>query len=447
MSNKSVEDVWKARQCMGCGFCTVRTNAQSLPAARTYFDDHSTQFKPATIDPSQSFVCPGTEMDMPTLHAQVYGSQPHDPLIGHYRLIAAIRSSGTSIQSRASSGGAIPAILRHLFATGQIDAAYCATNEGAPHDSSGRILRSESEISRIHGSIYHPINFGAELDQLLQENVRFAFVGLPCEVAALEMLKKQRPDIRSRHVLSIGLFCGGINELSGINYYTARYGANALTSANIQYRHGPWPGKMFVRDSHGSALTIPRIRGNTRLGILHYVIAFQGYWMLPRCRICPDQIADFADIAVGDPHSPRFRNLHGQGWSALVVRSERGEQILSSMLTTGDVEQMPLDRTELIESQGYTLDNRRHAQVYVRVAQILGFRPPNIRVYGSLSQTESLRHYVYAAVDLIKLRLPRGRIIAKLYLPWQIFEYLFLTFAPNLVFRRIRKLMRNEIET
>ena len=49
--------------------------------------------------------------------------------------------------------------------------------------------------------------------------------------------------------------------------------------------------------------------------------------MLPRCRICPDQISDFADIALGDPHLPRFKEMNSAGISAII---EMKRECLSS---------------------------------------------------------------------------------------------------------------------
>src|SRR5690606_34200632 len=122
--------------------------------------------------------------------------------------------------------------------------------------------------------------------------------------------------------------------------------------------------------------------------ILRYVIGFQGYWMLPRCRMCPDQISDFADISVGDPHLPRFRKLGG-GHSAVVARSERGSSWYARAVSKGVLQEESLSRDELVESQGYTLDNRRHARAYVRVARWLGMAAPRLEVYARLRGREA----------------------------------------------------------
>lgn len=160
--------------------------------------------------------------------------------------------------------------------------------------------------------------------------------------------------------------------------------------------------------------------------------------------MCPDQVADFADIAVGDPHLPRLRTSPNDGISVIVARSSRGESLLQDTIGTGAIHAEPISRDEVIESQGYTLDNRRHVEAYRGVAKIFGMQFPDLRVYPILARNIRFRHRVYAFVDLMKVSMPKGELIQKLYFPWQIFEYLFLTFTPSLIVRRIRGLVGNQ---
>jgi len=447
-----LEQIVADQQCMGCGFCTLIRSAQpGQRAPDVVFEyDAGLDFFVPTVpgwtpqDPIGEFVCPGASMDMVALSEQRFGKQPADEMLGEVVEIRAAYSTNAEERARSASGGVVPAILRHLFAAKAVDAAYCLRSETPPTEAAGALVHHASQLTSFHGSVYHPARFGASLKDLAGSNERFAFVGLPCEIAGLEMLKASDPSLRERHVVSIGLFCGGINSFRGIDYYLARFGFTLKDVAEIDYRYGAWPGRIGARLKQGEWREVARIAGNSRWNILRYVIAFQGYWMLPRCRICPDQISDFADIAVGDPHLPRFRHRGGQGFSAVVTRTPRGEEIVRAAIAAAAISDEPLTRAELIQSQGYTLDNRRHAKVYARVARALGFKPPRLTTYAGLDSTTGPRHYRYAIVDLLKLRIPRNRLVRAFYLPWQIFEYLFITFAPTMIGKRIAKLLRNE---
>jgi coenzyme F420 hydrogenase subunit beta len=444
-----LRDVVRNRQCMGCGFCQISVREDSKPITVTIgIDADAERYVPTSgLDNvvGEDVLCPGAAMNLPALAQMVYGdAYPADPLVGHHREIVAAYTTDAEDRARAASGGVVPAVLKYLFSHGEIDAAYCVVSGESPGDARGIIIRSVDELHKIHGSVYHPANFGAELPALLESDECFAFVGLPCEVAGLEQLKHRRPDISKRHRFSIGLFCGGINSFGGIAYYLDSWGVPLDDVQSINYRDGAWPGDIrLTRKSDGSSMRIPRIRGNSRWKILRYVIAFQGYWMLERCRICPDQISDFADIAVGDPHLPRFRASGGKGYSALVSRTQRGSELIESMRRDGVLGVEVLSRDELVESQGYTLDNRRQVAMYMWMARRLGMEPPLLQSYDGVEALRRPHHAIYAFIDLMKLRLPKNRFIRIFFLPWQIFEYLFLTFAPQLIIRRLLRLLRN----
>lgn len=433
--------------CIGCGICTAANAGREKPLLRMEYcakHDHAIPIIEAgPVEDDPHVVCPGVSMDMPKLSEATYGSIPEDNWVGQYLRIRAAHSTDAEVRKRAASGGVTTALLTYLFERQAIDAVYCVVSEGQPNNRTGMILRRAEDLTAIHGSVYQPAVLGAKLSTLIEGTERFAFVGLPCEIAALEMLKQQDGRLAGRHVLSIGLFCGGINRFGGIDYYLKKFSAGLEGAATIDYRYGAWPGKIRLVDAKGKAHEIARIRGNSRWNILRYVVGFQGYWMLPRCRMCPDQISDFADVAVGDPHLPRFRTNQGLGHSAVVLRSNRGVEWYDKALADGIIADEPLERDELIESQGYTLDNRRHALAYSRVARKLGMAAPDLSTYP-VFERPGFRHYKYAVVDLLKIHLRNIRLLRPLYIPIQVFEYLFITLAPRVFVNRCVNLFRNK---
>ena len=110
---------------------------------------------------------------------------------------------------------------------------------------------------------------------------------------------------------------------------------------------------------------------------------------------------------------------------------------------SGDIVLGQLTRDELVQSQGYTLENRRYTGVYVKVAGCWHEASIHKGLRG-IKGAMSIHQYVYAFVDLAKIRLRHVRWLAPLYLSIQIFEYLFLTFSVRLVLTRIKKLILNK---
>ncbi len=453
---RALPEVVARGQCMGCGFCAIelaplptKVAANGLPLVDCRYLEAVEHWGPVVAQEAapdaaaETRVCPGISMDMPALAREVFGREPKDPMLGEALRIAAGYAADTTIRREAASGGITTALLARLLREKSIGVAYCTAGR-SPEAGGGILARSLDDLTLTTGSHYHPVAFGRNLGALVEGAETFAFVGLPCEIAAMRRLMAERPDVAKRCIIMIGLFCGGINRFSGIGRYLRRFGIDPQQVDSIDYRHGAWPGQIAVglRGESGFRFA-PRIRGNSRLNILHYMISFQGYAMLPRCRICPDQISDFADIAVGDPHLPRFKKQDGPGYSAVIARTERGRMILDQAEKGGVIVLGPLSRDEVVESQGYTLENRRHTLVYVDMARRLGFEPPQVDVYADLKQPISTHQHVYAFVDLAKIRARRLRWLQPLYLPLQVFEYLFLTLSPRLILGRLMKLLSN----
>jgi coenzyme F420 hydrogenase subunit beta len=393
---------------------------------------------------TEARVCPGAKMHMQDIAQAVFDRQPDDVIVGENLLITAGYAQDETTRHSAASGGVTTALLDYLFATAKIDVAYCSAGRDPKHGKAV-LARSSDEIRQAMGSHYHPLNFGSQLPALINSGDRFAFVGLPCEIAAMRRVMMARADVRDRCVALIGLFCGGINRFSGIGRYLEHFGTDPTAIDDIDYRDGAWPGQIRLTTTDGQpAKVVPRIMNNSRWNILRYVISFQGYWMLPRCRICPDQIADFADISVGDPHLPRFKGHDSPGYSAVIARTQKGLDIVNSAVEASAIVLEPLSRDELVKSQGYTLENRRQAILYSRVASVLGMKPPEISIYAGLEEYKSWHQYIYAFVDLIKIKVRRLKWLRPFYMPIQIFEYLFLTFSIRLLLNRLGKLARGK---
>ncbi len=438
---------------MGCGICaaTLRGAASSVEVTMVA-DDKRGHPRPDVkgwkegLAPGE-FLCPGAMMNLPALSQQEFGAQPTDPIVGIVQATRAVQSTNADDLARAASGGAIPAILRHLFASGAIEVAYAVVQVPGQREGVGVRLRETGRIVETHGSFYHPPNFGGELPALLNGSERFAYVGLPCQVAGLRMAMSENPDLRKRAIMVISAFCGGYNTFQGVAWYLKAFGIDGREVAEIRYRDGPWPGAIAVTMKDGTVRRAPRIQGNSRWKIMRYMAAFQGGWMLKRCRICPDQIGDFADISVGDPHLPRFRKQiqeqNGAGWSAMITRTRRGEALIAAMIGTGALLEQSLSRDEVVASQGYTLDNRRQSTTYAKVERWLGGQPPQVTVYEGLQKFRRLRHFINAVLDLAKLRLPKKGPLLVVAPFWQAFEYVFLRFPLLLTGDRLSKMLRN----
>lgn len=390
-------------------------------------------------------VCPGRIMRLNSLHKEKKYPAARCYL-GSYLHTTAAYHANDSERKKAASGGVASAMVKYLLEHGIADRAYMARNNGPRQASVGAYLSLDELNDSVHDSIYHPVNFGRGLNQLMSCDKPFVFVGLPCEVAALEILMQQSKKLASRCKLTIGLFCGGINRLDGIEWYI-RSMHPGLTKrlTSIRYREGYWPGRIKANEGN-SEYSIARIKGNSRRGILKYVAAFQGFFLQKRCRICPDQVAHLADISVGDPHLSRFQSATSLGVSAVVLRTERARQYFENLEELNVIKSEPLSAAEIISSQGYTLKNRAHSEIYVKIARKLGMAVPYIEdlEIEEVDTKHKKRVPTYAMIDLLKIKYRCHPLFRRLVMPLQVAEYLFIRFTPAEFFRKLRSISKDD---
>jgi coenzyme F420 hydrogenase subunit beta len=75
----------------------------------------------------------------------------------------------------------------------------------------------------------------------------------------------------------------------------------------------------------------------------------------PRCRICPDALAELADVSIGDAWLDRFEG--SDGVSDLIVRTPAGERLLADL--AGRLELTEATPEEMVASQSETYRVKR----------------------------------------------------------------------------------------
>lgn len=107
-----------------------------------------------------------------------------------------------------------------------------------------------------------------------------------------------------------------------------------------------------------------------------------------RCRICPDGTGEFADISCGDPW---YREIRGKekGHSLVLVRSERGREILRRVMETGYVILKPVEPWVLEASQANLLAKRRAIWGRLLALKMFGIPVPD---YDGFPLYENWRH-------------------------------------------------------
>lgn len=128
--------------------------------------------------------------------------------------------------------------------------------------------------------------------------------------------------MREKVAFSISIFCGLNMSATGTRVLLRRQRVSAENVAQIKYRGAGWPGSLQVELRDGRTSTEP------------YLEYFDNHFMcyeMHRCNLCCDSFGELADISCGDAWLPEYKSSDDQGTSVVIVRSERGRELLSSI--------------------------------------------------------------------------------------------------------------------
>ena len=217
-----------------------------------------------------------------------------------------------------ASGGVATAILGGALEAGLIDVAIVAGLSAANRLAAVPVAaRSPAEVAACRGSKYTMVAMNDLLRLALREPGRYAFAGLPCHVQGLRLAQQRYRRLRERVVFSLGIFCGWSSQPRATELAARRLGIDPHELTDVRYRGPGWPGGLRLTMRSGEARERPYPEYFDRT-----MTAFTS----PRCRLCPDGLAELADLSIGDAWLERFEGTPGV--SDLIARTPAGVEML-----------------------------------------------------------------------------------------------------------------------
>jgi coenzyme F420 hydrogenase subunit beta len=280
----------------------------------------------------------------------------------------AVRSLVPRILENASSGGIITATAHHLLSTGQVTGVVATSLAYGPDGPRPRsmIARDIETLLACQGSKYCPVSIHEAIEPLRHRGERIAFIGTPCQIAAVRMLMEQADWLRSAVRFVIGSFCGGMKSYKEMDALIRRQGVQPAEVVRFAFRGGGQPGRMTIEDVHGKKCERP----------YPDYVTDTGYRKLDRCRLCVDGTAELADLASGDAWLPRFMKS-GKTWSIAIARNEDAARLLREMKEKGILEVQPISQDEIRHSQRSNLSSKKKRMTARRrLYRILGRPTP-----------------------------------------------------------------------
>lgn len=364
--------------CVRCGAC-----APACPVDIIDFDP-VTSYPYITDEPACLHgctrclkVCPGEEVEFTTFDDEMFDRRP-DPrsvsgvveraLVGH--------ATDPETRYRGASGGFVTQLLVYLLEAGEIDGALVlGDSEGeGPWRPKPVLARTREEIEAAAKSKYLALPFLAPLDEMEEVEGRYAVVALPCHVHALRRYQNVSPMLRERIRLVIGLYCNVVFEPTLAEEACEMAGLDPGRLRDFQFRYGDWPGGVHAILDDGSehkVLALEEMKDEFNFLKLFYTA--------PRCNLCTDFSAEYADLAVGDPwlRDEKGDYPYHDGWTTVLVRTEAGDEAVRRAETDGWI------GTEAIDLDFYMMNfefSGRYKRDYVpkklKLRELIGLAVP-----------------------------------------------------------------------
>jgi coenzyme F420 hydrogenase subunit beta len=280
------------------------------------------------------------------------------------------------LRHQASSGGVISGLLVHALTTGFVDYVVQTAADLIVHTGNRTVVsRTATDVFNAAGSRYAASSPLAGLEGWLTAPGRFAFVGKPCDVAALRARARADPRIDAKVPLMLAFFCAGIPSARANSRLLDAMDAQPDQVSSFRYRGDGWPGYATAKMADG---TSRRMSYDASWGqILSKDVQF-------RCKICPDAVGSAADIACADAWAcdekgyPSFQETDGR--SLIMARTSAGLALLDSARAAGTIETTPLAIAEIINMQPHQA--RRKRQILSRLAAMAVVGRPLPRYRG-----------------------------------------------------------------
>ena len=330
----------------------------------------------AVLDHMVYEACPGKGLDYPALNQFVFGALPRNWLVGHVRKSYVGYATDAAIRQHAASGGVITRALLYLLEHQMIDGAIMlCQGRPTPWQAEPIIARTTREVLQASQSVYVPAPVNTILAQLHQLSGRFAYVGLPDQMASIRKLQQLDHADARKIVYTFGVYCGTVMYFDAVQSLLRSHGIHQVANiAQLQYRAGEWPGNLQIITTSGKVITVEKFYYN-------YLIPF---YITQSTLLAVDFTNELADISVGDAWHPRYEKDR-KGYSVVLARSAKGETLLQQMHREGVLllDEQPLEL--ILSMHGHMLDfKKRGAFIRMQWRHRLGKKIPH---YGCLLYT------------------------------------------------------------
>jgi coenzyme F420 hydrogenase subunit beta len=322
------EEIVATEICCGCSACIVACPHKVLELQ---------DFDPVQIDARSPFdncihgeegcslcamACLRLHPSLNIIEPAVFGQRrtPDFPE-GMYRSKTLARATDERILARGQDGGAVTALLAWGLDTGELDGSVLsAPSDKVPWLDEPKVVKTSEELLATAGSRYTYCATPLALRKAAEAKCKsVALVGVSCESTAVRQMAAEGIKRWTRNLkLVIGLMCCETFDYDAFMVGKVQHEMGIpltdITKVNVK-------GKVIVSLEDGRDIDIP----------LKDARPYANEW----CHHCPDFAAEHADLSCG--------GLGMEGWTMVLVRSERGEDYMKRAVEAGVLELRPAE--------------------------------------------------------------------------------------------------------
>ncbi len=363
----SPKQIVRSGLCIGCGVCVGQGTGQMV-------FDRFRQYKPNgpwqwSRRPSREFSagCPfsPSAANEDEIGLELFaGAEHRSDTLGHFLAAYVGHVTESGFREEASSGGMTSWVLAHLLRVGAIEAAVhvkSGERSGSAPLFSYQVSRSEEEIRLGAKSRYYPVHLGDVLKVVRAIPGRYAVVGVPCFIKAIQLLRRQDPLVRERIVFCVGLFCGHMKSARLVESFAWQMDISLDQVQDMEFRrkHIDRPARTY---------TVAFRLKDGRLLEKDWTEMADGDWSAgffqnSACNFCDDVVGEVADVSLGDAWVEPYAS-DGRGTNVVIVRSPAVHRLIKAGIAAQELELTEVNAEFVEQTQAGGFRQRREGLAY-----------------------------------------------------------------------------------
>jgi coenzyme F420-reducing hydrogenase beta subunit len=367
--------------CIGCGSCAVQSGPGASLAFNRYGELQPSKGTGTWIrDETESLArtCPfsPSALNENELAAGLFPDAIHYETAGRIQSAYVGHCDSDGFRDRGSSGGMVSWLLEELLKKDLVDgvAHVVPVMNRGPHDPffRYRISSTSEEIRQGAKSRYFPVEMSGVLKEIRERPGRYAVVGVPCFIKAIQLLRREDPVVRSRVVYTVGLFCGHMKSALFAEGLAQQMGVPIEEASSLEFR---------IKDPSRPASTytaqVTLRDGSVRKRDWWNMVDGDwgaGFFQYPACNYCDDVVAETADVSFGDAWVEPYSS-DGNGTNVVVVRSPEIDSLVQEGIAQSRLELKPVDEAFIVATQEAGFRQRREGLAYRLTWAKTGIRP------------------------------------------------------------------------